>query len=358
MEERDISNDIFVFTLCAIGAYFFFMAAPYITTIILLLWLYSYLSLRKSEKDRITKLKNQKIEKEMQKAINEKLDKELIEILSSKNDTYFLKLFETIEINHMQNNSIYERAAKSNHILEQYKNAPKVLKDIINENHKEIERSLNIIEIINKIKNIEEFIPVHTYSLDIDKLKGVDFEKLIERHFSLLDRKVEVVGGANDYGVDVVVHPSSTQKGMIIQCKRYKETSKVSSSALQKIRGATFLKEYADYQPYIITTSYLTKNAHEYARQAGVFSIERDELISKLKKTVLKPDNNKIVKGLFNLRTDISVTDFLKSDYYKIISNDFNSLKSLLLEAECNKEEIEEKEMIREFNRKKFARRW
>lgn len=84
---------------------------------------------------------------------------------------------------------------------------------------------LNEFNILKDIKNI----PLNYYKQNLDKMSGIEFEKAMVNHFKLIGYKVKRVGGANDYGVDIVISSPFKQ---IIQCKCYGEGRKVKSADL------------------------------------------------------------------------------------------------------------------------------
>ncbi|MFI9359098.1 restriction endonuclease [Streptomyces lydicus] len=90
-------------------------------------------------------------------------------------------------------------------------------------------------------------------------------------------REVQVVGGANDLGADVVaVAPDG--RSLVIQCKRYCADNKVGSQDLQRFGGTCFTVHGADVAA-VVTTSAFTEPAREYADRCGILCFDHDDLI-------------------------------------------------------------------------------
>lgn len=89
-------------------------------------------------------------------------------------------------------------------------------------------------------------------------------------------REVEVVGGAQDLGADVVAVTSEGLR-VVIQCKRYGEDNKVGSQDLQRFGGTCFTVHEADIAA-LVTTSDFTAPALEYAQQCGIVCVNGEDL--------------------------------------------------------------------------------
>ncbi|WP_314252087.1 restriction endonuclease [Streptomyces kutzneri] len=87
---------------------------------------------------------------------------------------------------------------------------------------------------------------------------------------------VEVVGGAGDLGADVI---ATTPDGLrvIMQCKHYAEDNRVGSQDLQRFGGTCFAVHDADIA-IIVTTSYFTAPALEYAATCGIVCVDGEAL--------------------------------------------------------------------------------
>ncbi|MEU7484651.1 restriction endonuclease [Streptomyces sp. NPDC042319] len=88
---------------------------------------------------------------------------------------------------------------------------------------------------------------------------------------------VQVVGGANDLGADIVA-TAPDGRTMVIQCKRYAETHRVGSQDLQRFGGTCYTVHGADVAA-LVTTSTFTDPALEYAEQCGILCFSGTELI-------------------------------------------------------------------------------
>lgn len=107
---------------------------------------------------------------------------------------------------------------------------------------------------------------------EIDKMDGTEFEHYLAAHFRKLGYDVTEVGGANDYGADLILRKRG--KTTVVQAKRYK--GHVSNTAVQEIHGArTFYKANA---AMVITNSYFTKNAIALADACDVILWDRTSI--------------------------------------------------------------------------------
>ncbi|MEW1752035.1 restriction endonuclease [Streptomyces angustmyceticus] len=89
-------------------------------------------------------------------------------------------------------------------------------------------------------------------------------------------RDVQVVGGANDLGADVVaVAPDG--RHVVLQCKRYGETNKVGSQDLQRFGGTCFAVHGAEVAA-VVTTGEFTEPAVEYAGACGILCFDQRDL--------------------------------------------------------------------------------
>ncbi|MGI5466439.1 restriction endonuclease [Streptomyces sp. CA-132043] len=88
---------------------------------------------------------------------------------------------------------------------------------------------------------------------------------------------VQVVGGANDLGADIVAK-APDGRTVVIQCKRYAETHRVGSQDLQRFGGTCYTVHGADVAA-LVTTSTFTDPALEYAEQCGILCFSGTELI-------------------------------------------------------------------------------
>ncbi|MFE5556644.1 restriction endonuclease [Streptomyces sp. NPDC056544] len=98
---------------------------------------------------------------------------------------------------------------------------------------------------------------------------------------------VEVVGGAGDLGADVI---ATTPDGLrvIVQCKHYAEDNRVGSQDLQRFGGTCFAVHDADVA-IIVTTSYFTAPALEYAATCGIVCVDGEALAAWTEPGVRRP---------------------------------------------------------------------
>lgn len=87
---------------------------------------------------------------------------------------------------------------------------------------------------------------------------------------------VQVVGGANDLGADIVA-TAPGGRPVVIQCKRYGDLHKVGSQEMQRFGGTCFAVHGAEVAA-LVTTSAFTDPAAEYAEQCGILCFDGQAL--------------------------------------------------------------------------------
>ncbi|MFH9223915.1 restriction endonuclease [Streptomyces lydicus] len=117
--------------------------------------------------------------------------------------------------------------------------------------------------------------------VELDDYAEMDADAFEEAVAGLCERdgcaEVQVVGGANDLGADVVaVAPDG--RSLVIQCKRYCADNKVGSQDLQRFGGTCFTVHGADVAA-VVTTSAFTEPAREYADRCGILCFDHDDLV-------------------------------------------------------------------------------
>jgi len=106
--------------------------------------------------------------------------------------------------------------------------------------------------------------------VDLDVLTGAEFESYVAKLFSERGYVVKQVGGANDFGVDLICISGGDK--IAIQCKRWKN-SNVSSDAVQKLAGAMAIDGFN--KGIVIASSDFTNSARKRFKQASQkFQIE------------------------------------------------------------------------------------
>lgn len=102
-----------------------------------------------------------------------------------------------------------------------------------------------------------------------------EFEHLIAR---LLRRdgwsNVQVMGGANDRGADVVASTGNAR--VVVQCKHYK-SQKVGSKEMQQFLGMVF-GEHGATVPVFVTSNQFTREAKLIGDSHGIHLISGQEL--------------------------------------------------------------------------------
>lgn len=92
--------------------------------------------------------------------------------------------------------------------------------------------------------------------------------------------EIRVVGGVNDYGVDVLCRDSGGNL-VAIQCKRYQPDNDISSSAVQTFMGGMVAHEAT--QGIMVTTSSFSGPARELAASQDIRLIDGVELSALLR---------------------------------------------------------------------------
>ena len=110
---------------------------------------------------------------------------------------------------------------------------------------------------------------------EIDGMSGIGFERYTASLFrSIGYTDVRTTPGSGDYGADVLATKGNVRYA--IQCKRYSTSNKVSLKAVQEAVGAR--EYYRCGGAIVITTSYFTKPATQFANRVGCKLIDRSEL--------------------------------------------------------------------------------
>ena len=81
-------------------------------------------------------------------------------------------------------------------------------------------------------------------------------------------RNVQVVGGANDLGADVLYTDPRGRRGLI-QAKRYAPGNSVGNEHVQIVNG-TYRDAHSCAHAAIVTTSHFTQPAQQYAKRVGI----------------------------------------------------------------------------------------
>jgi hypothetical protein len=133
--------------------------------------------------------------------------------------------------------------------------------------------------IIEKIKQ-EQYENIENLLDKIDYMTGQEFENLLIEKLLPLEGYTNINGTAytGDYGVDIVAEKNDIK--CAIQCKRF--NNKVSIHAIQEIVAGK--KHYRCEKALVITNNYYTKNAKELAFDNKVELLDRDDIISMIKK--------------------------------------------------------------------------
>ncbi len=108
------------------------------------------------------------------------------------------------------------------------------------------------------------------------RISPKEFEVWVAGYFRAKGfRAVDVVGGAGDLGVDIRCRDAQNRL-VVIQCKRYQPTSKISSPDIQKFFG--MMVHHNAGRGIFVTTSTYTRPARELALARNIELIEGAQL--------------------------------------------------------------------------------
>jgi len=137
-----------------------------------------------------------------------------------------------------------------------------LLKDL-----EETYEKIELEEFENKLLNGNK-----TSLTDLDKLKGIEFEKALGQIFKTQGYTVQETPASNDYGADLLLEKFGRK--IAVQAKRYEGT--VPNRAIQEAHTA---KEYYDCdEAWIVTQSNLSNNSTKMANKLKVKIIDRQQL--------------------------------------------------------------------------------
>lgn len=112
---------------------------------------------------------------------------------------------------------------------------------------------------------------------DLDRLSGVEFEKVITSMFACMGFRAEMTRATGDGGIDIVAHLDKPIVGgrYLIQCKRF--TGPVGAPIVREFYGAVQADRMA-VKGILITTSGFTDQAREFAETLPIELIDRRTL--------------------------------------------------------------------------------
>lgn len=108
---------------------------------------------------------------------------------------------------------------------------------------------------------------------EIDAMTGREFEEFLGELFKRHGYKTKVTSASGDYGADLILHKDGQK--IVVQAKRYKNN--VGIRAVQEIIPA--VAYYKADVAWVVTNSYLTKQAQNLADSNDVVIIDREELM-------------------------------------------------------------------------------
>lgn len=112
---------------------------------------------------------------------------------------------------------------------------------------------------------------------DPHRMSPSQFEEFLA-HLCVRDgcTRVQVVGGANDHGADVLYVDPHGRRGLI-QAKRYAPGNGVGNEHVQIVNG-TYRDAHSCAHAAIVTTSHFTKSAQAFAKLVGIRLLDQQRL--------------------------------------------------------------------------------
>jgi hypothetical protein len=113
---------------------------------------------------------------------------------------------------------------------------------------------------------------------ELQEMDPLDFERYVGRLFELEGYQVEYTARTGDEGVDLRLRRTGrgwrrrSSELALVQCKRYAPEHSVGSPELQRFSGA--LRHELAYEGYVVTTSFFTPSAQEWARREGIHLVD------------------------------------------------------------------------------------
>lgn len=112
---------------------------------------------------------------------------------------------------------------------------------------------------------------------EVMRMTGHEFEQLVAerlRKDGVADAAVS--GGAGDRGADVI-GDTLTGERVVVQCKRYRRDTRITSAQMQQFAGMVRTQHMADFAIYVTTSSF-TKEAERIGRSEGMYLLTYEQL--------------------------------------------------------------------------------
>ena len=119
---------------------------------------------------------------------------------------------------------------------------------------------------------------------DLADMSGAEFELLVQDLVHKMGFETQLTKASGDGGIDIVAynHQPFLEGKYIIQCKRWNTNSKIGEPTLRDLYGV-ITSERAN-KGILVTTSYFTSSAIDFAEDKPIELIDGDKLNSLLKK--------------------------------------------------------------------------
>jgi len=114
----------------------------------------------------------------------------------------------------------------------------------------------------------------------VDQMLGTEFERFLVGLFRTQMYRVENIQSTGDHGVDLVILKGGSRIG--VKAKRYKPNYKIGNDTLIQLKGSGHFDDCEKL--IVVTTSYFTKKAKDYAKKVEIELWDRNTLKMYLKK--------------------------------------------------------------------------
>lgn len=111
---------------------------------------------------------------------------------------------------------------------------------------------------------------------EVDAMTGTDFEKFLAAHFRRMGYQTELTPISKDYGADIILRKDNDLYA--VQAKRYNK--KIGVKAIQELAAA--INYYNASKGFVITNSFFSSNAKNFAKTNNIELWDRNRLIAEM----------------------------------------------------------------------------
>lgn len=283
------------------------------------------------------------------KLLNKRIEKDLQNLIESKE----------LEIKIIQEKLLEEKTqatSKEKELANELNSAIELHKSTIRQNEQKISKHRSRLnskqhELLNLEDEIKE-TKKENLDLEIKNLQSLDgwqFEKYCSTLFSKLGYSVRMTSGSGDFGADLILNNEIS-----VQCKLY--SNPVGLRALQEVYSS--MARYKTTSACVVTNSTFTRQAIEYAQDAGIKLIDCTTLKLLIEKVLasnkeveekeaakfdeLRNEIAKIKKEIKSVSTIIT-KEKKKIDDLKISINEMPEIKALRKQVQNHNKQSEQR---------------